>query len=695
MISTQRIIYCVNPDCTNPINPAGESVCASCQTPLIHRYLWASGSLAAAFSPGTKVLDRYEVITQQVWLDTQPGLPPTVPGELPTAVIPYLRLYPERLHLPAAYGFVHSAEADADDILLLENVPIDETGNLYPTITQGWEQATAVRQVYWLWQILQLWKPLSELGVAYSLLIPDNVRSQGWCVRLLELHQTAATQKPDLADLAQSWQPWVTSVNTPVSQELENIIQQMCSTEVKLENISNQLNALLMSSAAELPLSLKVAGATDIGPQLRQNEDNCYPMASSDLDDPILPHLAIVCDGIGGHQGGEVASQLAVQSLKLQIRALLTEVREQTEPISPDLLQGQLEASLRVVNNVLCACNDEQKRQGRERMATTLVMAVQVPQQVPTNSGYQSDNAHELYLANIGDSRAYWITDKYCQLLTVDDIVATREVHSARSLYRPALESIDATALTQALGTKDGELLNIVIQRFILEEDGVLLLCSDGLSDNNWIEKSWQDYVIPVLAGKISVEDAVSNWINLANEKNGHDNTSVVMTLCRVSREYLAPVTQPSLREEPEGLSELDGLDELDELEELVELEELDELEELEELDELEEPEVESSLAESSQALLDLDLTLDNIPNSPIPTPVKQPNKRQPIVLIGGLLAVLVGGTSLGLFALWQLNPQGFQQLCRQLPQRMQPLCPQAKSVFPSAVEQSQMINDK
>ncbi|GAX35111.1 4-Cys prefix domain-containing protein [Nodularia sp. NIES-3585] len=665
MISTQRIIYCINPDCTNPINPAGESVCASCQTPLVHRYLWASGSLAAAISPTTKVLDRYEVITQQVWLDTQPGLPPTVPEELPTAVIPYLRLYQERLHLPEAYGFVYIAELGADDILLLENVPIDDTGNLYPTIAEAWEQATAVRQVYWLWQILQLWKPLSELGVAHSLLMPDNLRSQGWCVRLLELYQTPATQKPSLQDLGESWQPWVASVNTPVSPELETIIQQMCSNQVELATISTQLNTLLLSSAAELPLTLTVAGATDVGPQLRQNEDHCYPMAASNLDDPILRRLAIVCDGIGGHQGGEVASQLAVQSLKLQVRALLTEVGEQIEPVPPDLLQSQLEASLRVVNNVICACNDEQKRQGRERMATTLVMALQVPQRVPTTSGWQSDNAHELYLANIGDSRAYWITNKYCQLLTVDDIVATREVSSARSLYRPALESIDATALIQALGTKDAESLHIVIKRFILEEDGVLLLCSDGLSDNNWVEKSWQDYVIPVLAGQLSVEDALSDWINLANEKNGHDNTSVVMTLCQVSKGYLVPVTESSVSEE------------------IVKIEELKVLEEPEELEELEQPEAletESSFAPSSQALLDLDITLDNNqPESPIPTPVKQPSRRKPMVLVGGLLAVLLGGTSLALFAWWQLNPQGFGQICRQLPQQMQPICPQNK----------------
>ena len=670
MISTQRIIYCVNPDCTNPINPAGESVCASCQTPLVHRYLWASGSLSATISPGTKVLDRYEVITPQVWLDTQPGLPPTIPEELPKLVIPYLKLYQESLHLPAAYGFVHIEEAGADDILLLENVPIDETGNLYPSIAEGWEQAAPVRQIYWLWQIIQLWKPLLELEVAHSLLIPDNLRSHGWCVRLLELHQTAATEKPTLQDLAQSWQPWIASVNTAVSPELENIVQQMCSTEAELETISTQLNALLLSSAAELPLNLKVAGATDIGNELRHNEDNCYPMTASDLDEPILPHLAIVCDGIGGHQGGEVASQLAVQSLKLQMRALLTEVGEQTELVPPDLLQSQIEATLRVVNNVICACNDEQNRQGRERMATTLVMAIQVPQRVPTTSGRQLDNAHELYLANIGDSRAYWITRDYCQLLTVDDIVATREVLCARSLYRPALERIDATALTQALGTKDAEFLHIAIKRLILEEDGVLLLCSDGLSDHNLVEKSWQDYVIPVLAGEISVEDAVNNWINLANDQNGHDNTSIVMTLCRVSKGYLVPITESSL---PGGIVKTEELEELEEPEEPEELAELEELEELEA--EPEEPEY--SFAESSQALLDLDLTLDNLPDSPIPTPVKKPSPRKPVVLVGTLLAVLVGGTSLGLFALWQLNPQGFQQICRQLPQIMQPICRQ------------------
>ncbi|MEH2026278.1 protein phosphatase 2C domain-containing protein [Nostoc sp.] len=662
MISTQLVIYCINPHCNSPINPIGDSVCASCQTPLVHRYLWATGSLSAQISPGTKVADRYEVIKQQIWLDTQPGLPPDVAEELPTEVIPYLRLYQERLHLPQAYGFASNLEEDITDILLLENVPIDKTGNIYPTIVEAWEQATAVRQVYWLWQILQLWTPLSELGLSQSLLVTDNLRVQGWCVRLLELYQTPADEKLSLQNLGECWQFWVASAKTSVAKGLQNIVQEMCETEIELEAINIQLNNLLLASAAELPLVLKVAGSTDIGPIMAQNEDACYPNALSDLDESLLRHLSIVCDGIGGHEGGEVASKLAVQSVKLQIRALLAEVTEQTVLVAPELLQEQLEASLRVVNNLICARNNEQKRQGRERMATTIVMAVQVPQRVQTSTGWQSNNTHELYLANVGDSRAYWITRNYCQLLTVDDDVATREVRFAKSLYRKALLRPDASALTQALGTRDSESLRLKLQRFIVEEDGILLLCSDGLSDNNWVEQSWQDYAIPVLTGELTVEDAVYNWINLANEKNGRDNTSVVLTYYRVSPEYLVPVT-PAL---PEEIIETEIQEEPEDSEEQEKEEEL------------------IFFTESSRSLLDLDLDLELSEEPPLspdipPTLITKPNLGKPLVILGGILALLMGGTSLGLFAWWQINPQGFQQMCRQLPQRVQQVCPTGK----------------
>jgi protein phosphatase len=639
MISTQQIIYCVNPNCTHPINPLGNSICANCQTPLVHRYLWATGSLAAQIPPGTNVANRYEVITEQIWLDTQPGLPPDVPEELPAMVIPYLRLYQEQLHIPQPYGFTCSSELAGGDIFLLENAPIDQAGRLYPLLTDAWVQASAVRQVYWLWQMMQLWSPLVELGVAQSLLIPENLRVQGWCVRLLELYPTPETLNLSWQDLGTFWQPLVASAKVAVASQLQNIVQQMCSAEVELAEISQQLNHLLLSCAAELPFNLEIVGATDPGRELLQNEDTCYPNGAFDSDDPLQPYLSIVCDGIGGHQGGEVASQLAAQSLKLQVRALLAEVAQETEPVPPNLLAEQLEASLRVVNNMITARNDEQKRQGRERMATTLVMALQIPQKIQTLSGTTAENAHELYIANVGDSRAYWITRNYCQRLTVDDDVAMREVRFARSLYRQALTRPDASALTQALGTKDAESLRLLTRRFILEEDGILLLCSDGLSDNNWVEQSWQDYALPVLTGKLALEDVVQNWISLAKEKNGHDNISLVMTLCTVSREYLVSMTHLQLPVE------------------IVESE----------------PEPEFGFATSSQALLDLDITAEEATSTP-----EKSHRGKRLSLLVGLLVLFLGGAGLGLLAWQQLNPQGFQQLCRQLP-GVQQLCPPDK----------------
>jgi protein phosphatase len=628
------------------MNSVEDSVSISSQTPLVHRYLWATGSSVAKIQPGENVANRYEVITSNIWLDTQPGLLPDIPEEFSPEIVSYLRLYPQKLHIPQVYGL-----AD-DNILLLENVPIDETGTLYPAITDAWEEAKAVRQVYWLYQIIQLWTPLSELGVAGSLLIPDNLRVQGWCVRLLELVSVELSDATSLQQLGECWQPWIATAKTPVAQELNNIVQQMCSEEANLDSIAAQLNILLLSSAADLPLTLEVTGATDPGLQQTQNEDACYPSDAAEPNDLLLPRVSIVCDGIAGHQGGEVASLLAVQSLKLQLRALLIEVKEQADILPPDLIQKQIEASLRIVNNVICNCNNEQKREGTERMGTTLVMAVQLPQIIKSLSGKESQNTHELYLAHVGDSRAYWITRDYCQLLTVDDDVAGREVRSARSLYRKALQRPDATSLTQGLGTKDGEFLHAVIQQFILEEDGILLLCSDGLSDNDWVEHSWRNYAVPVLQGELSLEDAVHQWISLANEKNAHDNISVVLTHCRVSPDPIASLLRALQPQE------------------VILLEQQEQEQE-------QEQEQQSELTPSSQALLDL-LVSEPPVTDETQTPAKPQGKKKWWLLLGGLLILLVSGTSLGLFAWWRLklNPQTFQQTCGRLPQNLQRLCP-------------------
>jgi protein phosphatase len=488
------------------------------------------------------------MIAPRLWFDTQPASAPPTPTQLPDAVLPYLRLHPYRLHLPTPFGFCSLEDADAAEVLLLENIPVDRKGQWFPAIAQGWQGATAVRQVYWLWQLLELWTPLVEAGVASSLLKSENIRVEGWRVRLQELIADDPATAPSLAQLATTWH-WLPESHPQSVDRLQQLAEQMQqATDESAEAIATAFNQLLLEQAVQLPLKLTVAGATTTGPQRNHNEDACYPMTigtEPPLNDPLVPNLAIVCDGIGGHAGGEVASQLAMRSLQLQVLAMLGEIAEEPEITPPHVVAQQLEAIVRVANNLIAEQNNLQGREARQRMGTTLVMALQLPQSIsPTaqtldqiDQSQGMGNSHELYLVHVGDSRAYWLTPHYCHLLTVDDDVAAREVRLKRNLHQIALRRSDAGALTQALGTRDGELLHPTVQRFILEENGLLLLCSDGLSDGDRIERHWETMTNLVLRQNTPLEAAVQYWIDLANSKNGHDNTSVVLLHCQVSTE--------------------------------------------------------------------------------------------------------------------------------------------------------------
>jgi len=643
----------------------------STNKPLMNRYLWAVGSVRELpIKSGELIQDRYRVVAPQIWQDLQPQLPPEMPQQSDSQILPYLRLYPHRLHVPEVYGVCQlpgdtfSGTAVQDTVVtLLENVPIDANGELYPSLKSMWSQVSPVRQIYWLWQILELWRPLEELGVASSLLVAENLRVEGWRVRLRELdtnavedtHQEAGVTttgnqaqeedslgvgaallkprtKASLQQLGECWESWCRKASASVADKLQGIIEELQSEKPSLKAIASQLNRLLLEQASLQPLRLTVAGATDSGPQQNHNEDSCYPTIADlpadpeDPRDPLIPHLSIVCDGIGGHEGGEVASQLAVQSVKLQVRGLLAELTQDPEIMTPDLVAQQLEAIIRVANNLIASRNDEQERESRRRMGTTLIMALQLPQVVETANG--RGNSHELYIASVGDSRAYWMTPRYCQQLTVDDDVAAREVRMGHSVYRQALARPDAGALTQAVGTRDAELLRPTVRRFILEEDGLLLLCSDGLSDNKLIERFCADYPKDVFSGKLPMEAALKSLITLANQQNGHDNTSVVLTYCTVSPQY--PVVL-NLGESPLPGNTID-----------VSLE-------TEQIETLKADESDSSAIVKAEVVKPATATAGDLPKV--------------ILGLAGVLLVLFSAGAAVLTAQWLLNPEGFTRM--------------------------------
>lgn len=547
-------IYCTNPRCDRPENAASDKVCTNCGTPITYRYLWAvepkERPIGSIVGNG-----RYKVVAPRLWLDLQPGLVPFMPAEIPDDYLPYLHLYDYRLHLPEIYGVCQEA---GQDTLLLENVPFDRDGTPYLGLMQNFAQSSAVRQVYWLWQMLELWEPLLNWQVASSLLLEENLRVHDWRLRLREL--TTDTTEPKLSELASLWSGLLPETRSSITAPLQEICVQMHDPKADFATIRKALNQLLLEQAGLLSLGLQAQGITDVGKVREHNEDTCYPLGEIIVQDDLFPRLAIVCDGIGGHEGGEVASHMAVQSFKPQIRAFLAELSEQPELVEPDVICDQLAAITRVVNNLISNQNDEQERSDRRRMGTTLMMTLQVPQRVRTISGTILSNSHELYLVSVGDSRAYWLTPRSLHQLSIDDDVSVREVRLGRSTYRDALMRPDAGALTQALGTRDSESLRPRVQRFILEEDGLLLICSDGLSDMNLVEQHWQEFADSLRSGQ-TLEEAAKAWVELANEKNGSDNISLVLTQFQVTEPnrkvpFAPPENETPRAPEPESSSQ-------------------------------------------------------------------------------------------------------------------------------------------
>ncbi|MEM7797294.1 MAG: PP2C family serine/threonine-protein phosphatase, partial [Cyanobacteria bacterium P01_C01_bin.118] len=411
-------------------------------------------------------------------------------------------------------------------------------------------------QVYWCWQLFELWPHLFGLNMAASLTAPEAIHVDGWRIRLSNL----VPGQPHLRDLADLIALWLPKSPASVTQKLQPILEKCREDTPNFDHILEHLNRALLSEAMGIALITHVSGSTSSGQQ-PHNEDACYPSQtelerSTTADLPSLPRIAIVCDGVGGHAGGEVASQTVVRSLQLQLRGLLVEIAEQQEPLPPYIVMGQIEAAIRVANNLVATQNDSQSRTERQRMGTTLVIAVMIPQRIPTPNGYEEVN--ELYIAHVGDSRAYWITPESCHLLTVDDDVAGREITTGRSYPATAQARQDAGALTQALGTREADSLTPHIQRYILDETGVLMLCSDGLSDNQRVETSWANYIGLIVKKIVPLPTAVESWVELANQKNGHDNIAVVLMHCMVAGDtVVVDEKMPPLATQPDTPTEL------------------------------------------------------------------------------------------------------------------------------------------
>ena len=285
------------------------------------------------------------------------------------------------------------------------------------------------------------------------------------------------------------------------------------------ENVSTSENDDLATLALPMQLmDLEDAGITDVGRQRSHNEDNFG--IETNINKIQLPKnrsiaargLYILCDGMGGHDGGDVASELAVTKLRQYFQTYWDGNQLPTQDI---IHQGVIAA-----NQAIYEINQKGARSGVGRMGTTLVLLLIQDTKVA--------------VAHVGDSRLYRLTRKGgLEQITVDHEVGQREM--ARGVERSiAYGRPDAYQLTQALGPRDENSIDPSIQFIEINEDTLFLLASDGLSDNDLLEMNWQTHLLNLLSSGVDLSKGAKELIELANTYNGHDNITAVLVRAKV-----------------------------------------------------------------------------------------------------------------------------------------------------------------
>ena len=246
----------------------------------------------------------------------------------------------------------------------------------------------------------------------------------------------------------------------------------------------------------DLPYTYEIAASvvTDVGCQREVNED-CgrftQPGDSDLLDRKGL--LMIVADGMGGHSGGEVASNLAVDCISR------TYYDHPGDPAS-SLLDAFATANRQIFET---AQADETLR-GMGTTCTALVL--------------QNGSA---LAAHVGDSRLYLVRDQQIYLMTEDHSAVMEMVKRGLISLEAARRHPDKNVILRALGSQPEVEVSTWEQRFPVREGDAFLLCSDGLYD------LVEDAEIKDAVLSTTPLSACENLIALAKQRGGHDNVTV------------------------------------------------------------------------------------------------------------------------------------------------------------------------
>jgi len=241
---------------------------------------------------------------------------------------------------------------------------------------------------------------------------------------------------------------------------------------------------------------LLIVNRSDIGRIRQVNEDS---VLSGQLNEQVS--FAIVADGMGGHQAGDVASQMAIEAFQ--------KVLEQ----HAELTNWKLEDGKRIMKIAIRQANDEiyelaSQKEQYHNMGTTMVAALL----------WEST----MIIGHVGDSRAYRINEEGIQQLTLDHSLVNALIQSGQLTAEEAEHHPRRNVLTRAIGT-DSE-VEIDVQALDWSTSDILLLCSDGLSN-----RVSDDVILNIVQHEDGLDQKANTLIELALDAGGDDNITVIL----------------------------------------------------------------------------------------------------------------------------------------------------------------------
>ena len=266
------------------------------------------------------------------------------------------------------------------------------------------------------------------------------------------------------------------------------------------------------------------AGLTDVGLQREHNEDSYVVLGVHDL--------FVVADGMGGHQAGDVASQLATETVGEFFERTSKDDNPWPFQRDPQLSEeeNRLVAAIRMANRQIYARSTSARE--LRGMGTTFVGAL------------FSGADERMYVGHVGDSRAYRVRDGEIAQLTRDHSLFNDYLAAMPDMSEEQQSELPKNVITRALGMQDSVEVDILSD--VPSVGDVYVLCSDGLSGMITDEE-----IRDVVVGTTDLDEMCRRMVMMANEHGGEDNITVVVVRIeegsdvRDSMNTEIPSTQP------------------------------------------------------------------------------------------------------------------------------------------------------